>query len=88
MIPFARTLEQRRANHDPRPSLEERYGSHDGYVGCGGADRRGGKKRGAALTRKRQVFAVRGLSRQRQLRLKESNDVLQTTDGIRRQVNP
>jgi hypothetical protein len=32
MIPFARNLEQRRANQDPRPSLEERYGSHDGYV--------------------------------------------------------
>jgi hypothetical protein len=32
MIPFARTPEQRRASQDPRPSLEERYGSHDGYV--------------------------------------------------------
>jgi len=32
MIPFARTLAERRASQDPRPSLEERYGSHDGYV--------------------------------------------------------
>ena len=32
MIPFARTAEARRANQDPRPSLEERYGSHEGYV--------------------------------------------------------
>ena len=23
---------ERRANGDPRPSIEERYGSHDGYV--------------------------------------------------------
>jgi hypothetical protein len=32
MIPFARTAAERRVNGDPRPSLEERYGSHDGYV--------------------------------------------------------
>jgi hypothetical protein len=32
MIPFARTADERRAARDPRPSLEERYGSHDGYV--------------------------------------------------------
>lgn len=32
MIPFARTEQERRANGDPRPSLQERYGSHDGYV--------------------------------------------------------
>lgn len=32
MIPFARTQAQRLANGDPRLSLEERYGSHDGYV--------------------------------------------------------
>jgi hypothetical protein len=32
MIPFARTAAERKANDDPRPSLEERYGSHDGYV--------------------------------------------------------
>ena len=31
-IPFAETREERKANHDPRPSLEERYGDHDGYV--------------------------------------------------------
>ena len=33
MIPFARTAEERKANNDPRPSLAERYGSHEGYVG-------------------------------------------------------
>ena len=32
MIPFAKTKAERKANNDPRPSLEERYGSHDGYV--------------------------------------------------------
>lgn len=32
MVPFARTEQERRANHDPRLSLQERYGSHDGYV--------------------------------------------------------
>jgi hypothetical protein len=32
MVPFARTAAERRANNDPRLSLEERYGSHDGYV--------------------------------------------------------
>jgi hypothetical protein len=31
-IPFARTRAQRLANNDPRLSLEERYGTHDGYV--------------------------------------------------------
>ena len=31
-IPFARTADERKASGDPRPSLEERYGSHDGYV--------------------------------------------------------
>ena len=32
MVPFAITKAQRLANDDPRPSLEERYGTHDGYV--------------------------------------------------------
>lgn len=32
MIPFARTAEERAAKNDPRPSLQERYGSHAGYV--------------------------------------------------------
>lgn len=32
MMPFARTEQERRAQGDPRPSLEERYGSHSGYV--------------------------------------------------------
>ncbi len=32
MIPFARTAAERRASRDPRLSLEERYGSHHGYV--------------------------------------------------------
>jgi hypothetical protein len=32
MIPFARARAQRLANNDPRLSLEERYGSHEGYV--------------------------------------------------------
>ena len=31
-IPFARTKVERVALHDPRPSLEERYGSHEGFV--------------------------------------------------------
>ncbi|HTT78983.1 MAG TPA: alpha/beta hydrolase domain-containing protein [Stellaceae bacterium] len=32
MIPFARTRAERRANDDPRDSLEERYGSRRAYV--------------------------------------------------------
>ena len=32
MLPFARTAPERRANADPRLSLEERYSTHDGYV--------------------------------------------------------
>ncbi len=32
MVPFARTAEERRASQDPRPSLQERYGSQEGYV--------------------------------------------------------
>ncbi len=32
MIPFAKTKVERTANEDPRPSLEERYGNHAGYV--------------------------------------------------------
>jgi hypothetical protein len=31
-VPFARSKAERVAAGDPRPSLEERYGSHDGYV--------------------------------------------------------
>ena len=32
MIPFATTREERLATGDPRLSLQERYGTHDGYV--------------------------------------------------------
>jgi hypothetical protein len=32
MIPFAKTKAERTANEDPRPSLEERYVNHTGYV--------------------------------------------------------
>lgn len=32
MIPFATTRAERLANDDPRPSLQERYGDHAGYV--------------------------------------------------------
>jgi hypothetical protein len=32
MIPFARSRQERLATSDPRPSLEERYGTHQGYV--------------------------------------------------------
>jgi len=31
-VPFAKTKAERMASGDPRPSLEERYGSHDKYV--------------------------------------------------------
>lgn len=33
-IPFARTKEERLASGDPRPSIEERYPSHEAYVGA------------------------------------------------------
>lgn len=32
LVPFAITKAQRLANNDPRLSLQERYGTHDGYV--------------------------------------------------------
>jgi hypothetical protein len=32
VIPFARTKTERLASGDPRPSLEERYGTHEKYV--------------------------------------------------------
>ena len=32
MIPFAKTKAERLAKGDPRLSLEERYGTHEGYV--------------------------------------------------------
>ena len=32
MIPFAQTLNERLSQGDPRPSLQERYGDHAGYV--------------------------------------------------------
>ncbi len=32
MVPFAKTAAERQATGDPRPSLQERYGSHEGYV--------------------------------------------------------
>ncbi len=31
-MPFAQTAAERKASGDPRLSLEERYGTHDGYV--------------------------------------------------------
>ena len=31
-IPFAKTRAERLARNDPRPSLEERYGAHEGYL--------------------------------------------------------
>jgi hypothetical protein len=31
-VPFARTKSERLAQRDPRPSLEERYGTHEAYV--------------------------------------------------------
>jgi hypothetical protein len=36
MIAFARTAQERRANNDPRLSLQERYGTHEGYVAAVG----------------------------------------------------
>lgn len=32
MVPFARNAQERAATRDSRPSLQERYGSHEGYV--------------------------------------------------------
>lgn len=31
-VPFARTRDDREANHDPRPSIEERYRTRSGFV--------------------------------------------------------
>lgn len=49
MIPFARTKAEREALADPRPSLEERYGTHDNYVA---------KVKAAAETLVRQRFLI------------------------------
>jgi hypothetical protein len=32
MLPFARNAAERQTRDDPRPSLEEPYGNHEGYV--------------------------------------------------------
>ena len=50
MIPFAKTKAQRMANEDPRPSLEERYVNHAGYVAAveAAAQQRGGGRLPAA----------------------------------------
>jgi hypothetical protein len=32
MVPFAKTADERQITKDTRPSLQERYGSHEGYV--------------------------------------------------------
>jgi hypothetical protein len=32
MIPFAKTADERKAKNDPRPSLQERYVNHEGYI--------------------------------------------------------
>jgi Alpha/beta hydrolase domain len=32
MVPFSVTKKERQQNGDPRLSLEERYGNHEGYV--------------------------------------------------------
>ena len=31
-VPFAKTANDRKLGHDPRPSLEERYGTHEAYL--------------------------------------------------------
>ena len=53
-VPFAITKAQRIANKDPRPSLEERYGTHDGYVAA---------VRKAAEQRRVPGLSVRGSDR-------------------------
>jgi hypothetical protein len=50
-IPFARTKEERLAAGDPRPSLEERYGTHEKYVA---------RVREAAQRLVRQRFLLQG----------------------------
>lgn len=49
MIPFAKTRAEREALADPRPSLEERYGTHENYVA---------RVRAAAESLVRQRFLV------------------------------
>jgi hypothetical protein len=51
MVPFARTKAEREASHDPRPSLEERYHDHAGYVDA---------VRGAAANAVKQGFLLQG----------------------------
>jgi hypothetical protein len=49
-IPFAETQAERMASGDPRPSLEERYGTHEGYV-------RGVRATAGRLVRERLLLA-------------------------------
>jgi hypothetical protein len=51
MIPFAATKAERLAKGDPRPSLEERYVDHDGYVAA---------VRAAAANAVRRGFLLQG----------------------------
>jgi hypothetical protein len=65
-IPFARTKAERLASGDPRPSLEERYGSHEGYVA---------KVKEAARRLVEQRFLLEG-DADRLVREAEASDVL------------
>ena len=49
LIPFARTRSEREAAGDPRPSLEERYGSRDAYVAESQSRSRGAGRRPPAV---------------------------------------
>ena len=49
MIPFARTKAERKANKDPRLSLEERYGTHEGCINAVRAAAQNAVKEGSLL---------------------------------------
>jgi hypothetical protein len=57
-VPFATTKKERKAQGDPRPSLEERYGSHAGYVAAVAAAAANLVKRGFLLQEDARKFVL------------------------------
>jgi hypothetical protein len=57
-VPFATTRQERKAQGDPRPSLQERYGSHAGYVAAVAAAAANLVKRGFLLPEDARRFVL------------------------------
>ena len=76
MIPFAKTKAERLANEDPRPSLEERYGNHAGYVAAVDSRRpQGGGGGLPAASRREDAGRRRGSERRAEIGRQPSGSV-------------